>query len=131
LIYIDSSAALAYLLAEDRSPSVALWRQPLVSSRLLQFEVWTRIHARGLTASHSQVAGLLLKRIHLLEMVEPILARALKPFPSAVRTLDALHLASADFLRTLGEPIEIASYDGRLVTIAQQMDFPIATGLIS
>ena len=103
----------------------------MISSRLLQFEVWTRTHSRGLTASHSQVVGLLLKRVHFVEMVEPILARALKPFPSAIRTLDALHLASADFLRSQGEPVAIASYDGRLVTVAQQMGFPIATDLIS
>jgi hypothetical protein len=76
------------------------------------------------------VVGLLLKRVHLLEMAKPILARALKPFPSAIRTLDALHLASADFLRSLGEPIAIASYDGRLVTVAQEMGFPIAKDLV-
>lgn len=130
MIYIDSSVALAYLLAEDRSPSPALWRESVISSRLLQFEVWTRTHSRGLTVSHSQVVGLLLKRVHLLEMVEPILARALKPFPSAIRTLDALHLASADFLRSLGDPVVIASYDGRLVTVAREMGFPIANDLI-
>jgi predicted nucleic acid-binding protein len=126
LIYIDSSVALAYLLAEDRTPSPSLWREPLASSRLLQFEVWTRIHARGLTDSHSQLVGLLLKRIHLLEMVVPVLARAFEPFPSPVRTLDALHLASAEFLRVQGEPVIIASYDDRLVEVAQQMGFPIA-----
>lgn len=130
MIYIDSSVALAYLLAEDRSPSPALWRESVISSRLLQYEVWTRTHSRGLTVSHSQAVGLLLKRVHLLEMAEPILARALQPFPSAIRTLDALHLASADFLRSLGEPVVIASYDGRLVTVAQEMGFPIAKDLI-
>ena len=39
MIYLDSSVALAYLLAEDRYPSNALWHQTVVSSRLLECEV--------------------------------------------------------------------------------------------
>jgi uncharacterized protein len=126
LIYIDSSVALAYLLAEDKAPSPLLWKESLISSRLLQFEVWARIHARDLTHSHSQLADLLLKRIHVIEMSVPALARALNPFPKPLRTLDALHLASADFLRARGEPVTIASYDGRLVEAAQLMGFSLA-----
>jgi predicted nucleic acid-binding protein len=126
LIYVDSSVALAYLLSEDRSPSPLLWNERLISSRLLQFEVWTRIHARGLTHSHSQPAEMLLKRIPLVEMALPVLTRALNPFPKPIRTLDALHLASADFLRSQGEPVTIASYDDRLIEVAQLMGFSLA-----
>jgi len=126
LIYLDSSVALAYLLGEERTPPISLWQSPLVSSRLLQFEVWTRVHARGLTESHSQLVELLLKRVSFLEMVGPVLNRALRPFPAPVRTLDALHLASADFVRSQGKPVTIASYDDRLITAARQMGFEIA-----
>ena len=126
MIYLDSSVALAYLLGEDRTPPASLWKSPLVSSRLLQFEVWTRVHARGLTASHSQLVDLLLKRVSFLEMVIPVLNRSLHPFPVPVRTLDALHLASADFVRAQGKPVTIASYDDRLVGAARQMGFEIA-----
>lgn len=126
MIYVDSSVAIAYILSEDRSPSSTLWKERLISSRLLQFEVWARIHARGLTDSHSPLVELLLKRVPLIEMAVPVLARALKPFPKPVRTLDALHLASADFLRAQGEPVTIASYDGRFVEAAQLMGFSLA-----
>lgn len=126
MIYLDSSVALAYLLGEDRTPPLSLWRSPLVSSRLLQFEVWNRIHARGLTATHSPLVELLLKRITFLEMVGPVLHRALHPFPGTVRTLDALHLASAEFLRAQGEAVSIASYDTRLVSAAGELGFEIA-----
>ena len=34
MIYLDSSVALAYLLAEDRFPPDGLWDEQLVSSRL-------------------------------------------------------------------------------------------------
>jgi hypothetical protein len=49
LIYLDTSVALAHLLAEDQSTPEKLWQETLISSRLLEYEVWTRIHARGLT----------------------------------------------------------------------------------
>jgi len=43
-----------------------------------------------------------------------------------VRTLDALHLASAEFLRRRGQPIELATYDERLLAAAQSLGVPIA-----
>lgn len=51
MIYLDSSVALAYLLAEDRRPPELLWDEILSSSRLLEYELWTPIHARGLAAN--------------------------------------------------------------------------------
>jgi hypothetical protein len=36
MTYLDSSVALAHLLAEDRFPPDLLWDQQLVSSRLLE-----------------------------------------------------------------------------------------------
>ena len=47
MIYLDSSVALAGLFLEDRSPPADFWRQPLISSRLLTYEVWNRVNARG------------------------------------------------------------------------------------
>jgi hypothetical protein len=51
-------------------------------------------------------------------MSDAALARALEPFPVAVRTLDALHLATMEFLRNQGESVTLASYDNRLLTVA-------------
>lgn len=50
MIYIDTSVALAHLLAEDRSPPDSLWDAGLVASRLLACELWGRIHARDLAS---------------------------------------------------------------------------------
>ena len=119
MIYLDSSVALAYLLAEDRYPSSALWQQPIVSSRLLECEVWTRINARRLQDSHGDAVRGLLDRIAIIEMVPPVLARALKPFPAPVRTLDAIHLAAIEFIRSQGANVQLASYDERLVGVAR------------
>ncbi len=67
----------------------------------------------------------LLGRVALLELVAPVLSRALEPFPTQVRTLDALHLASLDFLRIHGQTVRLASYDERLLTAARRLDIEI------
>ena len=125
MIYLDTSVALAHLLAEDRAPPERLWREPLISSRLIEYEIWTRIHARKLARSHADEVRSLLSRIAFIELAPPVLARALEPFPKPVRTLDALHLASMDFLRKQGQRISLAGYDVRLIAAARALRFPI------
>lgn len=125
MIYLDTSVALAQLLAEDRVPPRELWDETLVSSRLLEYEIWTRIHARGLGRSHGELARELVNRLALIEIAAPILGRALEPFPTPVRTLDAMHLASIEFLRQHGQRIQLASYDNRLLTAAHALSIPI------
>jgi hypothetical protein len=115
VIYLDSSVALAHLLTEDRALPEAVWQQPLISSRILEYEVWNRIHARGLARSHGDAVRALIARIALIELAPPVLARALEPFAIAVRTLDALHLASIEFLRSRRQTVELASLDERLL----------------
>lgn len=61
----------------------------------------------------------------MIEMAPPVLARALEPFPTPVRTLDALHLASIEFLRAHGQVVKLASYDERLVDVARGLRIPI------
>ncbi|MFH0342450.1 MAG: PIN domain-containing protein [Chromatiales bacterium] len=123
MIYLDTSVALAHLLAEDRSPPENLWAQTLVSSRLLEYELWTRVHARGLTHSHGEYVRTLIGQVALLELALPVLTRALEPFPRPVRTLDALHLASMEFLRAQGQTVQLASYDKRLLAAARDLNF--------
>jgi predicted nucleic acid-binding protein len=125
LIYLDTSVALAHLLAEDRSPPEKLWQEPLISSRLLEYEIWTRIHARKLSGSHADEVRALLSRIAFVELSPPVLARALEPFPKPVRTLDALHLAAMDFLQKQGQVVNLASYDDRLISAARSLRFSI------
>jgi predicted nucleic acid-binding protein len=56
-----------------------------------------------------------------LELVPPVLARALEPFPVVVRTLDALHLATIEYLRGIGQRPTLATYDQRLSQAASAM----------
>ena len=126
MIYIDTSVALSYLLVEPRRPSMAFWQEAVVSSRLLEYEVWCRLHARGLTGARGDVARELLARIGMIELSPLVLARALEPFPHRLRTLDALHLASLDWLDRRRLQPALASYDQRMVGTARAMGIAIA-----
>ena len=127
MIYVDTSVLLAQLLAEDRRPDAALWEQPLVTSRLTEYELWTRVHARKAGRTHGESLRALLGRLAVIELAPPVLARATEPFPQPVRTLDALHLASADWLRAQGQAVTIASYDARLSAAAAALGFEVLT----
>jgi hypothetical protein len=98
VIYIDSSVTLGHLLLEPRSPPASLWNGPLISSQLLEYEVWNRMHAYGLGRSHADEVQALLIRVDLIEMTAVVLARAM----------------------------ELASYDDRLLVAAQALGIPIA-----
>ena len=126
LIYVDSSVALAHLFREPRAPQPSFWDGPKVSSRLLEYEIWNRLHAHRRADSHGSRTRNFLAGIELLDLSRRILARALEPFPISLRTLDGLHLATLEFLRSTGEEIELASYDARLIAGAEALDIPIA-----
>ena len=111
MIYLDSSVALAHLLAEDRFPPDELWEEQLVSSRLLECEVWNRINAQQLQNSHGDAVRDLIGRVAMIEMVGPVLTRALQPFPVPVRTLDTIHLSAIEFIRAQKQSVKLASYD--------------------
>jgi predicted nucleic acid-binding protein len=125
VIYLDTSVALAHLLAEDQRPPADLWNEELVCSRLLEYELWNRLHARRLAGSHADVARLLMARLAWLELLPRVLERALQPFPAPVRTLDALHLASISFLRERGKDVTLATYDKAMARAAGAMRIPV------
>jgi predicted nucleic acid-binding protein len=127
MIYLDTSVALAQLLAEDGRPPEWLWNETLVSSRLLEYELWTRIHARKLARTHGEAVQSLVGRLAILELSPPVLTRALEPFPTSVRALDALHLASLDYLKQRGQRVSLASYDRRLRTAAEALSVEIVS----
>jgi len=125
VIYLDTSVVLAHLLAEDRCPPASLWDEALVSSRLLEYEVWVQLNWRGLADSRGEAATDLLSRIALLELDPPQLARVLDPFPIPVRALDAIHLASADLLHRRTKDVRLASYDTRMRAAAEALGIPL------
>ena len=121
MIYLDSSVALAALFAEPRTPPQGFWQLELVSSRLLEIEVTIRVFTRGVGAQNLAAAQDLLAKVTMIDMSRSNLARALKPFPAPIRTLDSLHLATMVFLADAGQTVQLASYDKRLVEAAAML----------
>lgn len=126
MIYVDTSVALAAIFAEARRPQASFWQQGLTSSKLLKYEIMVRVNARGGGVAPLNEAIRIINQTPMLDMSEPVLARALQPFPVPVRTLDALHLATMEFLRARRQSIELATYDQRLATAAVELGFPLA-----
>jgi predicted nucleic acid-binding protein len=127
LIYLDTSVVLAQVFDEAIVPPAALWREALISSRLLVYEFWNRVHARRLPGPQIDEARALLAAISFVELTPPVLARALEPFPISVATLDGMHLATMEYLRGRGAAIELASYDERLAAAAGTLGIKRAT----
>jgi hypothetical protein len=92
----------------------------------MTYEVWNRVNGRGLDGTHGEQARILIGRIDLIELSPAVLGRPLDPFPAPVRTLDALHPATIEFLRANGQQAELASYDLRLNGAASALGIPLA-----
>jgi hypothetical protein len=97
-----------------------------VGSRLTEYEVWCRLLPRGLASSHGEPARQLSGRISFVELSPLVLERALEPFPAPVRTLDALPLATIEFLRGRRLDVRLATYNRRMLAVAEAMALPLA-----
>jgi predicted nucleic acid-binding protein len=125
MIYVDTSVVLAHVLAEDRVPADALWSEPLVTSRLTHYETWVRLHARRLSQSHAEIAREVLGRLAIVELSPLVLERALEPFPTVVRALDAMHLATLSFLAGRRQRPRLATFDVRMADAAVKLGFEL------
>lgn len=121
MIYVDTSVALAQLMAEDRCPPAEFWEGDLVTSRLFEYELWTAIHHRRLARTHAEATRRMVESLAMTELSRGVLQRATEPFPSPVRTLDAIHLATLLFLQEKGLSMELATYDRRMSQAAEAL----------
>jgi predicted nucleic acid-binding protein len=126
VIYIDTSVVLAELFSETRRPPAIFWSERKISSRLLEYEIIVRLHARGEPASVLQLGRDILNRTELVDLDEAALERVLQPFPVNLRTLDAIHLSTMIFLQRRGITLELATYDARLGHAAAALGFALA-----
>jgi uncharacterized protein len=118
LTYVDSSAIVKLAVAEPESSTLRRFlsrRQPLVSSALARTEVARALMPSGPAAvtRGEQV----LRRIQLVRVNDRVLNDAGRMTPAELRSLDAIHLASA---RQLGSSVrQIVTYDERMADAAQ------------
>jgi predicted nucleic acid-binding protein len=125
LTYVDSSAIVKLAVAEPESKALRRYlsrRQPLVSSALARTEV-----TRALTPSGPEAVARgeqALRRVQLLRVNDRVLAEAGRMEPVELRSLDAIHLASA---HQLGSSVkQIVTYDERMTGAARANGWSVA-----
>jgi uncharacterized protein len=120
LRYLDSSAIVKLVVPEAESQALKAFlpHEPHpVSSALARVET-LRAAARSSDASAIRDAEHVLAGITLLAITDAILTVAARLPPRLLRTLDAIHLASA---LSLGADLEgLITYDERLAEAARQ-----------
>jgi len=120
MIYLDSSALLKLLFEESESASLAQWISeragtPMVSSELARLEVVRA--TRRLDADVVPAARALLSQLDLIPINGALIDEAADVGEPLLRTLDAIHLASALSIR--GDLTAFVAYDNRLVGAAE------------
>ncbi|MBK0865861.1 MAG: type II toxin-antitoxin system VapC family toxin [Saccharopolyspora sp.] len=126
MIYFDSCAFLKLLLPEEHRPAIAKYvssnQQPWVSSELLLVEV-LRVLNRGVPSESSwRWATKMLAGVVKVPVSE-IATRAYQVTPASIRSLDAIHLATA---LHVGTPLSaFITYDKRLEEAAVAHQLPV------
>ena len=131
IVYLDSSTVLRVLLGQR--PALAAWGNwdAAYSSEL---RVETRravdrlrlagaLDDAGVGDAHAELARIE-RTIGFGRLGRPILDRAAQPMATAVRTLDAMHLASARALKERrADDLLFATHDGRQALAARALGF--------
>ncbi|MGH3546777.1 MAG: type II toxin-antitoxin system VapC family toxin [Pseudonocardiaceae bacterium] len=126
MIYLDTSAFVKLVWAELESDALSRFltrrpASPLVSSSLLTVE--TRRAVQRADPSALGRADLLLTRIGRIGVTSSIVESASRLPDRSLRSLDAIHLATALLLR---EDLDaIVTYDKRLAAVAEAHDLPV------
>ena len=120
--YLDASAIvkLTTLEAETEPLRAHLAQhQRMITSRLATVEVARALLRRGPASVDAGAAGIqaAFDYLQLVELDEPIARMAADLAPETLRSLDAIHLASA--LAIGDELAEFITYDARLATAAR------------
>jgi uncharacterized protein len=131
VIYLDTAALVKLVRVEQESSALVSWlnkqsAQPLVASTLVEIEL-----PRALRPSQPEVLGLVaavLSRLHRVEMNAAVRATAAAYVEPTLRTLDAIHLATAEFLVASGMQLTaFVTYDKRLAEAATRIGVPVTS----
>jgi predicted nucleic acid-binding protein len=122
--YLDSSAIIKLAVAELESSALRRYlrrRKPYVSSALARAEVGRTLLPFGPAATRRGDA--VLARIDLIRVSDAVLRAAGSLLPEDMRTLDAIHLVTA---QRLGEDLaQVVTYDARMKTAADTLGLKV------
>jgi predicted nucleic acid-binding protein len=123
--YLDSSALVKLAVREPESEALLRYlrrRRPLVSSALARTEVLRALQPGG---EEAMSAGRrVLARLDLIRVNDRVLNEAGSLLPFELRSLDAIHLATAG--RLGAELGEVVTYDDRMAASARAMGYKVS-----
>jgi len=120
IAYLDSSVLLRVLLGQHNALKEWKTIEQGIASALVEVECLRTLDRLRLSggiadediAIRREAVFRLLDSIEIIELTRPILTRAAQPFPTALGTLDAIHLTSALLRKEgKGEGIVMATHD--------------------
>lgn len=123
--YLDSSAIVKLAIEERESAALRRYlrrRSPFVSSALARTEVARALLPLGEAAVRAGQD--VLSRIELVRINDRVLASAGGLLPTELRSLDAIHLATAQQLDA--DLARVVTYDGRMAEAAEAMGLSVA-----
>jgi predicted nucleic acid-binding protein len=125
-VYLDSSALIKLVVLEPESAALREFLKThalRMSSALAEVEVPRALRRAGYGAAEGRRATEILARIALVEVDRRILRSAAALAPPGLRSLDAIHLATA---LSLGQDLAgIVTYDQRLSDAAIGSDLAV------
>jgi len=126
VIYLDASALVKIVVAEPESGALLAFlrsRPDRMSSALSLTEVPRALRRAHFDGAVRRRAQRVLARLALVDVDRRILSAAAALEPSALRTLDAIHLATALVVR---EDLDgLVTYDRRLAAAAERLDLEV------
>jgi predicted nucleic acid-binding protein len=127
LVYLDSSALVKLVVTEPESSALMEFlrsQSERVSSAVALVEVPRALRRAGFGASERRRSREVMARIALVDVDRRILAAAAAVDPPALRTLDAIHLATALAVRE--DVATIVTYDRRLAAAAERVHLEVS-----
>jgi len=134
IAYVDSSVLLRLVLRQPGALKEWSSVEEGVTSALTQVEclrtldrlrVAERIQDDALASRREAIFGIL-ATLSVVDIASAILDRAAQPLPTALGTLDAIHLATAQLWRERGaSELTMATHDAAIATAARSIGMPI------
>jgi hypothetical protein len=136
VIYIDTSAAMKLVRSEAHSAELSSWLDdrsgvPVVSSVLIEVEL-LRAAIRSGQARVNRASDVL-RGIGVVTLSPAVIARAVGYVDPDLRSLDAIHLATAEHVvSTTNEALDaFLAYDERLLAAARKIGLTVAAPGVS
>lgn len=123
--YVDASALVKLIIAEPESVGMERWyveSERVVTSRVGIVETRRAVSRRPHDAGHLDHV---LDRIEVIALDLPIADHAAAVQPATIRTLDAIHLATA--LAAMPDLDAFVTYDDRQAEAARALGLPVVS----